>query len=64
MKTTYIQPSIIEVRLQHHGIICTSTNPDGYDGQGIGVSGGTGNQIGGEDGVWTKEFGSLWDDEW
>lgn len=64
MKTTYIQPSIIEVRLQHHSIICTSTTPDGYDGYTPPVSGGSGGTITDEGGVWTKESHNIWDEEW
>ena len=65
MKATYIQPSILAVCLQHHGIICTSTTPDGYDGYTTPVPGG-GGTIGDEGGVWTKEHSStnLWDEEW
>ena len=62
MKTTYIQPSIIEVRLQHHSIICTSTTPDGYDDSLVFVeSDGT---ITDEGFVWIKESHNIWDEEW
>ena len=63
MKTPYITPDILEVRLQHHGIICTSTNPNGYDGYTTPVPGG-GGTIGDEGGVWTKESSNVWDEEW
>ena len=62
MKKTYLTPEILEVCLQHHGIICTS--PNGYDGKSINMSGGTGNQISDENSVWTKESSSVWDEEW
>ena len=62
MKTTYIQPEMTVVRLQHQGLICTS--PNGYDGQGIGVSSSS---IDDEGAVWTKEdtgSGGVWDEVW
>ena len=50
------------VRLQHQSLICTS--PNGYDGQGIGVSSSS---IDDEGAVWTKEdtgSGGVWDEVW
>ena len=62
MKTTYIQPEMTVVRLQHQGLICTS--PGGYDGQSISIQSGS---INDEGGVWTKEetgSSGVWDEEW
>jgi len=61
MTATYIQPSMIVVRLQQHSIICQSpavrsiSNPS-EDGIGYGV-GGSGE-------AYTKEHTNIWDEEW
>lgn len=60
MKTTYIQPEITVVRLQHQGMICVSTvrgfsNPT--DDDITYGSGGSGE-------AYTKQSGNLWDEEW
>ena len=62
MRKTYIKPSMTAVRLQQKHIICAS--PNGYDGQGIGVSSSS---IDDEGAVWTKEdtgSGGVWDEVW
>ena len=59
MKTTYIQPEMTVVRLQHQGMICESivkgiNNTDEdikYGGGGSGEA-------------YTKKSGSIWDEEW
>ena len=50
------------VRLQHHSIICTS--PNSLDGRSLNISSGDGNQVSDENGVWAKESGNIWDEEW
>ena len=59
MKITYIQPTMVVVKLQHQGIICTSgivTRTAGnadldYEGGGSGPAR-------------TKESSNVWDDTW
>ena len=59
MKTTYIQPEMTVVRLQHHSIICTS--PGSYDGESVSIQSSS---ITDEGSVWTKESDGVWDEEW
>ena len=59
MKKTYIQPTVIEVKLQHHANILT-VSTDAY---------GMNRSLQSEevDEAWTKEnsgSGNAWDDEW
>ena len=59
MKKTYIQPTTIEVKLQHHANILT-VSTDAY---------GMNRSLQSEqvDEAWTKEnsgSGNAWDDEW
>ena len=64
MKQSYIQPTMVAVKLQHSGIICTSTaaiqnlssNLTGDDAINYGGA-GTGDAR-------TKESSSVWDEEW
>jgi hypothetical protein len=63
MKKSYISPTIVAVKLQHSGIICTSpvsiqglsTNL-GDDAIGYGGAGSVDAR--------TKESSSIWDEEW
>ena len=60
MKTTYIQPEMTVVRLQHQCIICQSIvnsieNPTGED-----ITYGRG----GSSEAYTKQSSSIWDNEW
>ena len=64
MKQSYLNPTIVAVKLQHSGIICTSTttiqglssNLDGGDAINYGGA-GTGDAR-------TKESSNIWDEEW
>ena len=61
MKTTYIQPEMTVVRLQHQGMICESI-VKGFDNstdEGITYGGG-----GGGSEAYTKQSRSIWDEEW
>ena len=64
LKQSYIQPTILVVKLQHSGIICASggdalSSVGGNAGLGFG---GSDSGYGGD--VRTKESSSIWDDEW
>ena len=60
MKKTYITPSIVEVALQQQGLLCqsllrvSSNSTVNYAGSDESYSGD----------IRTKEFSSLWDEEW
>ena len=47
MKKTYMKPAMQVVKIQQHGIICTS--PGGYDSQSLQMRGGA---IDDEEDVW------------
>ena len=59
MKKTYMTPGMMVVHLQHQGIICgsevvrvfSSTDDIDYGG-------------GGSEEAYTKQSGSIWDNEW
>ena len=58
MKRTYVNPTMVVVKLQHHSIICSSyvsrvtgTEDFTYGGGGSGES-------------YTRESSSVWDSEW
>ena len=61
IKKVYQQPTIVAVKLQHQGIICSSiqtlsSNLDGGDAINYGGA-GTGDAR-------TKESSNIWDEEW
>ena len=60
MKKTYIHPSMVTVKLQHHCIICTS-GVRGISGGDVDYGGESSNKTGG---VRTKESSGIWDEEW
>ena len=66
MKKTYIAPGMTVVRLQYQGLLMQSvqsfsSNLAGEDA--ISYGGNSSNDNSGQ-GARTKEFGSVWDEEW
>lgn len=60
MKKTYLAPDMTVVRLQHHGIICLSDIDSNAD---LGFGGASTNNSGGSF-ARTREYTSVWDQEW
>jgi hypothetical protein len=60
MKKIYMQPTIMVVKIQHSGIICTSTRTTGLGDTNLNYDPNGGNQ----GSAWTKESSSTWDEEW
>ena len=62
MKKTYMTPSMTVVRIQHQGLLMQLSNVDSNaDLRGAGDGG---NITGSSGSARTKEFGSIWDEEW
>lgn len=55
MKKSYIQPTILVVKIQHSGIICTSDPTESVQ---------THDEVGHSDYQFTRESNGIWDEEW
>ena len=63
MKKTYIKPEILVVRLQHQGLLMESLKNIAGNTDLCGA-GADGSITGGNGDARTKEFGSIWEEEW
>ena len=63
MKKNYLSPSMVEVALQQQGLICESVR--GVDGNiDLHFVGSDADYVSGGGDIRTKDFKSLWDNEW
>ena len=63
MRTKYIRPEILVVRLQHQSIICGSPVVRIQSDANINY-GGAGGSTEGSVEAFSRESGSIWDEEW
>ena len=63
MRRRYIQPEILVVRLQHQSIICGSPVVRIQSDANINY-GGAGGSTEGSVEAFSRESGSIWDEEW
>ena len=64
MKTTYIKPTALVVKLQQQGLVCTSVHNMSTNSEvGISYGGSSSNDVSGQD-PRAKESVNVWDEDW
>ena len=62
MKKTYMTPSMTVVRIQHQGLLMQLSNVE--SNANLRGAGDGGSITGSSGSARTKEYGSIWDEEW